>query len=139
MENILIFEFLKVEYAILVWLIFAVIAISGFFPSIKSNYDFLLWLKILKNNSSEQINYSKRASMKAIFGIVSVGIVWVAHLYDKLTKIYGRRKEYDNIFELFEKALLDIDLINLNKRHKKRVRKEFTMRLERTKKRALLS
>ena len=59
------------------------------------------------------------------------------HLYDKLTRIYGRKKEYTNIAKLYDNALLTLPKLSLSERHRKRANKEFTMRMLRTKYRAL--
>lgn len=61
------------------------------------------------------------------------------HLYDKLIRIYGRRKEYNKVLELLTVALLNVEKMQLSKRLRKRAKKEFTMRIERTKKRSLFS
>ena len=61
------------------------------------------------------------------------------HLYDKLTRIYGRKKEYTNIENLYNNALLILPKLSLNKRSYKRANKEFTMRMQRTKHRTLLT
>ena len=60
------------------------------------------------------------------------------HLYDKLTRIYGRKKEYTNIAKLYDNALINISKLSLNKRDQKRANKEFLMRIQRTKFRAQL-
>lgn len=61
------------------------------------------------------------------------------HLYDKLTRVYGRRKEYQHILELHKSALNNLSTMNLSKKRLKRATSEFSMRVDRTKKRALLS
>lgn len=61
------------------------------------------------------------------------------HLYDKLTRIYGRRGEYQHILDLHKSALNNLSAMNLSKKRLKRATKEFAMRVDRTKKRALLS
>ena len=61
------------------------------------------------------------------------------HLYDKLTRVYGRRNEYDKILELHQSALDSLKTMDLNKKRLKRATKEFSFRVERTHKRALLS
>lgn len=58
------------------------------------------------------------------------------HLYDKLTRIYGRKKEYSDIAKMYESAILNLSKLALNKRTLKRANEEFTMRLQRTKHRA---
>jgi hypothetical protein len=61
------------------------------------------------------------------------------HLYDKLTRIYGRRKEYEQILELHTFALKNLSSMGLSRKRLKRAKKEFTKRVDSTKKRALLS
>jgi len=61
------------------------------------------------------------------------------HLYDKLTRIYGRRKEYKNILELHQSALKNLSTMKLSKKRLKRATNEFSLRVERTQKRDLLS
>jgi len=61
------------------------------------------------------------------------------HLYDKLTRVYGRRKKYKNILELHKSALNNLSTMNLSKKRLKRATNEFSLRVERTEKRALLS
>lgn len=61
------------------------------------------------------------------------------HLYDKLTRVFGRRKEYLRIEELHRSALESLASMNLNKKSLKRATQEFSMRLDRTRKRPLIS
>jgi hypothetical protein len=61
------------------------------------------------------------------------------HLYDELTRVYGRRKEYKNILELHESALNSLASMNLSKKRLKRAINEFSMRIDRSKMRALRS
>ena len=58
------------------------------------------------------------------------------HLYDKLTRIYGRQKEYNKIYQLFVGALDNIKNTNISKKHYRRAKMEFQFRLNRTIKRS---
>jgi hypothetical protein len=99
----------------------------------------------LKNVSSGELP-SKKWETKKIDLIateaylLAIGVSPLSyHLYDKLTRIYGRKKEYTNIAKLYDDALLNLPKLSLNKRHYKRANKEFTMRMQRTKHRSLLA
>lgn len=58
------------------------------------------------------------------------------HLYDKLTRIYGRQKDYLNILKIHQDALVQLPSLKLSSRQGRRAEKEFLMRIRRTKYRA---
>ncbi len=228
----------KTEYAIFLWIVVAFIAVAGFLASIKGFFEFISWIKKVKEERASDFDLAKRSTIKTAAGLAFLGVGWSSgsslyrsymngrkifivkynknlitnkktgtihlknvssgefpskkwetkkidliknmpysgsarriyeeiaaeaiaqkndliaieayllaisisplsyHLYDKLTRIYGRKKEYTNIAKLYDNVLLKLSKLPLNKRHHKRANKEFTMRMQRTKHRALLA
>lgn len=231
-------ELVKTEYTIFLWIVVAFTSIAGFLASIKGFFEFISWIKKVKEERANDFNFAKRTTIKTAAGLVFLGVAWSSglslyrsypnskmsfivkynkklvankktgtihlkgvssgafpskkwesknidlyknkpysgssrriyeeiakeallqkndliaikayimaievsplsyHLYDKLTRIYGRKKEYTNIENLYNNALLILPKLSLNKRSYKRANKEFTMRMQRTKHRTLLT
>lgn len=231
-------ELYKTEYAILAWIVTALLAVVAFLTILKSGHEFIAWFRTIKADNPEKVDFSKRSAIKALGGITLLSLIWVNgrkiytdyknsqkvikvseksglivhkktgtihlarvsngalpstkwatksidlirytpyrgyelriyeeiareaekqrndeviiysyllaikssplsyHLYDKLTRIYGRRGEYQHILDLHKSALNNLSAMNLSKKRLKRATKEFAMRVDRTKKRALLS
>lgn len=231
-------ELIKTEYAIFLWIVVAFISVAGFLASIKGFFEFISWIKKVKEERANGFDSARRSTIKTTVGLVFLGAAWTSglnvyrsyqngkmsfivkynknliankktgtihfkgvssgafpsekweskkmdllknkpysgssrriyeeiaieallqkndvvaikayilaievsplsyHLYDKLTRIYGRKKEYTNIYYLYNNALLSLPKLSLNKRNYKRANKEFTMRMQRTKHRSLLA
>lgn len=233
-----VYEILKTEYGIFLWLAAAVVTVITFLASIKTAYELYEWIRGMYADNPDQVNFSKRAFLVATGGVTVISLVWVNgkkfytdyknstrlitadknsglvahkktgtihlagvsegtlpsekwatkkidlvryspyagyestiyeavgkeaitqrndeltiyayllaikssplsyHLYDKLARVFGRRKEYSEILKLYEDALLSVKSMDLNKRKRKRAMSEFSARVAKTKKRALLS
>lgn len=61
------------------------------------------------------------------------------HLYDKLTRIYGRQKMYDEILGLHQVAIENLNALNISKKRRNRAKKEFSMRVNKAMHRAAIA
>ena len=66
----------KTEYAIFLWIVLAFIAVTGFLASIKSFFEFISWIKKVKEESASDFDLAKRSTIKTAAGLAFLGVAW---------------------------------------------------------------